>query len=184
VWITEVLQSPGWRNSTRYKERGVVITTALQISTKRGDDIYVIGGENWIEFEKNLTAVFIAPEDVETMLGKMATAFVGGPTLASVTNILPATVVEETWENATPAAPAQQRRASAGPAPGQTYAAPVATAYVAASQAPAAPGRMCPHGAMAYQTGGGGNTGKRAWAAYFCPLEKGNPAQCKAQFTN
>ncbi|WP_431911625.1 hypothetical protein [Nonomuraea jabiensis] len=39
--------------------------------------------------------------------------------------------------------------------------------------------KTCAHGEMTYRTG---NSAKGPWAGYFCPLEKGNPDQCKAVF--
>lgn len=40
-------------------------------------------------------------------------------------------------------------------------------------------GKNCAHGEMTYRTGNGN---KGPWAAHFCPLEKGNPDQCKPLF--
>lgn len=40
-------------------------------------------------------------------------------------------------------------------------------------------GHTCPHGNREYRTGNG-RTG--AWAAYFCPLPKGDANQCKPEF--
>ncbi|MFI6319727.1 hypothetical protein ACIBG8_19490 [Nonomuraea sp. NPDC050556] len=39
--------------------------------------------------------------------------------------------------------------------------------------------KTCPHGEMTYRTGTGA---KGPWAGHFCPLERGNPDQCKAIF--
>ncbi|SFI79891.1 hypothetical protein SAMN05216275_10518 [Streptosporangium canum] len=39
--------------------------------------------------------------------------------------------------------------------------------------------KSCAHGEMTYRTGNGA---KGPWAAHFCPLEKGNPDQCKPLF--
>lgn len=47
---------------------------------------------------------------------------------------------------------------------------------------PIAQVKTCPHGTRQRRTGGGGDTGKRAWAAHFCPLEKGDVNQCKPEF--
>jgi hypothetical protein len=39
--------------------------------------------------------------------------------------------------------------------------------------------KRCPHGDMKYLTGNGA---KGPWAGHFCPLEKGDPDQCKPVF--
>jgi hypothetical protein len=51
--------------------------------------------------------------------------------------------------------------------------------------APAAPvvqatgsGKSCAHGAMTLRSGGGGDTGKKAWRGHFCPQPKGSSDQC------
>jgi hypothetical protein len=48
-----------------------------------------------------------------------------------------------------------------------------------ASTPPGVESKSCAHGEMVYRTG---NSAKGPWAGYFCPLEKGNPDQCKAVF--
>ncbi|GII83345.1 hypothetical protein Ssi03_13350 [Sphaerisporangium siamense] len=48
-----------------------------------------------------------------------------------------------------------------------------------ASTPPGMPSKSCAHGEMTYRTG---NSAKGAWAGYFCPLEKGDPDQCKPVF--
>lgn len=39
--------------------------------------------------------------------------------------------------------------------------------------------KMCKHGAMTRRTG---TSSKGAWTGYFCPLQKGDPNQCKPVF--
>ncbi|MER7208490.1 hypothetical protein ABT340_15570 [Streptosporangium sp. NPDC000239] len=48
-----------------------------------------------------------------------------------------------------------------------------------ASTPPGQEVKTCSHGEMKYITGNGA---KGPWAGHFCPLEKGNPDQCKAIF--
>lgn len=48
------------------------------------------------------------------------------------------------------------------------------------SAQPAVTGRSCQHGQMTYRTGNQ-NT-PDAWAGYFCPLGKGDPAKCRPQY--
>lgn len=43
------------------------------------------------------------------------------------------------------------------------------------------PGKSCPHGQMTKRNGTSAKTGK-SWTAWFCPLEKGDPNQCKPEF--
>lgn len=44
---------------------------------------------------------------------------------------------------------------------------------------PGQQGKSCAHGAMTYRSGNGA---KGAWAGHFCPLQKGDPNQCKPIF--
>jgi len=49
------------------------------------------------------------------------------------------------------------------------------------AQSQGSSGHNCPHGERQYRTGNG-RTG--AWAAYFCPLPKGDANQCKPEFVD
>lgn len=51
----------------------------------------------------------------------------------------------------------------------------------APSAAPVGEVKTCAHGVRTRRAGGG-TGGKKAWVGYFCPLQKGDPAQCKAIF--
>lgn len=53
-----------------------------------------------------------------------------------------------------------------------------------APQQPQQPGGgpVCQHGQMVFKSGGGGNTGKRAWSAWMCPLPKNTPGACPPQW--
>lgn len=48
-----------------------------------------------------------------------------------------------------------------------------------ASAPPGQAAKSCAHGEMTYRTGNGA---KGPWKGYFCPLEKGDPDQCKPIF--
>lgn len=51
---------------------------------------------------------------------------------------------------------------------------------IVSEPAPSTPaGRSCPHGAMTRRQG---TSAKGAWTGYFCPLQKGDPNQCKPVF--
>ena len=43
--------------------------------------------------------------------------------------------------------------------------------------------RTCQHGKRDYRVGGGGSTGKKAWAGYFCP-EKNKLQQCDVDWVD
>lgn len=47
------------------------------------------------------------------------------------------------------------------------------------STPPGQQAKTCSHGEMTYRTGNGA---KGAWAGHFCPLQKGDPQQCKPLF--
>ena len=49
------------------------------------------------------------------------------------------------------------------------------------AQPQAGSGKFCPHGQRTYRSG---HSSKGAWTGYFCPLPKGDPAQCKPEFSN
>lgn len=54
--------------------------------------------------------------------------------------------------------------------------APAAGATVTQSAPPVSSGPVCPHGARTRREGNGA---KGKWVGYFCPLQKGDPNQCK-----
>jgi hypothetical protein len=49
-----------------------------------------------------------------------------------------------------------------------------------ASTPPGQQAKSCSHGEMVYRSGNGA---KGPWSGHFCPLEKGDPDQCKPIFT-
>ena len=65
--------------------------------------------------------------------------------------------------------------AAAGAASGATGA----SAATPASTAPGNGGRYCTHGP---RTRRNGTSARGAWVGWFCPLAKGHPDQCKAEF--
>ncbi|MGS2646049.1 hypothetical protein [Streptosporangium sp. G12] len=66
-----------------------------------------------------------------------------------------------------------------GTAPRPAASAGTAPSRPATSTPPGQQGKSCAHGEMTYRTGNGT---KGPWAGYFCPLQKGDPDQCKAIF--
>lgn len=137
------------------------MTANVQISTKRPTgEIYVIGGENYDDFYTNMLALYGGSvEHVNLIVGDMQeslmpTAQDATPAATNVVQVAFPQAEPVQQQAPAPAAPVAFRRPQGGPPPGQV--APV-----------------CEHGyAREWKTGGGGNTGKKAWSAWFCPLRK------------
>lgn len=60
--------------------------------------------------------------------------------------------------------------------------APAAAPAAAPQQPVATVIHTCPHGKRDRRSGGGGNTGKRAWVGHFCALPKGSSGACEPIF--
>lgn len=130
------------------------MTLAVQISKKLPDGtIVVLGGEDFDKFVSNTIAVYEgSAEHADALLQKVRDAFAGTVDMTGAASTNLADAFQQ-------AAPVQQQRPSAGPAP--------------------ASGRTCLHGPMTFRTG---TSAKGPWSAYFCPAQKGDPTQCQPQF--
>lgn len=131
----------------------------LQVSSKLNDGrIFVIAGENYLEFKKNLSDI-LGENDAENLVTTMAASLVGQSTTAY----------------SAPTQTLEQANANIAAAfPGSSIVNPTPPG------APIAPkGMECKHGPMTKREGA---SAKGPWKAYMCPTPKGTPDQCEANF--
>lgn len=133
----------------------------FQVSSKLNDGrIFVIAGETYEEFKKNLNSA-VGEVDGDKIMDTMAASLVGAPTSAPTQT--------NPYENLDAA---NARIASAFP--GSSVVNPTPPGVASAPS-----GRECKHGPMTKREG---SSEKGPWKAYMCPTPKGTPDQCKADF--
>lgn len=145
-------------------------------TTKIGNDLFTVRGNDANEFQQNLSAAATG-NLIEFARGVQEAAQAVG-NLQTVQQSVGGEVVAEH-----PAAPqaAPALAAVPDPVPTQAVPAPVpaAPAAPAAVQQPGIPIPACSHGGRQFRTGQG-KYGE--WQAWFCPTPKGTPDQCDAIF--
>lgn len=126
-------------------------------TTKIGNDLYTVRGDNYDEFLSNLVASGTVPA-IRHLLDVLDGSSVASPDTAAVAAVaasLGGSVVNDPFGGTFDPVP-PQGGASAGD-------------------------RTCSHGVMIKRTGQGA---KGEWRAWFCPTPKGTADQCKPQFAD
>lgn len=139
---------------------------SINLKTKSGTQL-TLRANNADEFTSLTAAIYPIVEAIEevekavhsTGFSAPSAATPMSPAVGYAAHVLGGTIVEETWNNAAPAAP----QAFAG------------------SPAPAGAGqRMCPHGAMTRIHGLSGKFGP--YKGHFCPAKQGDTTKCATQY--
>lgn len=130
----------------------------ISTNVKMADGTLVsVGGVGFDDFYANLLALMGEAQDADDVIAQMRQAVT--PTAAGSR---PAPGANQYATNLPPVVDTQQAAANL-----------TAGGVVAPT---------CQHGVKVRRSGGGGDTGKKAWAAWMCPSEKGTPDQCPAEW--
>lgn len=140
----------------------------FQVSSKLNDGrIFVIAGETFDEFKKNLNSA-VGEVDADKVIDTMAASLVGNSVSSPFTAPTPAPTQTQYSDLD------RANAAISAAFPGSSIVNPTPPGVASAPS-----GSECIHGPMTKREG---SSDKGPWKAYMCPTPKGTPNQCKAIF--